>query len=88
MGNQCCAKSGAEFYKSIKYKKYLNNENLNKKYQYKSKVLSKSKGIKTVLVRDMSFSKVRLLKQVNKNLPNDITKSTKREYTMKEDTKK
>lgn len=64
MGNRCIAQSGEEYYKSINYEKYRNNTDMNKKYQYKNKIYSRTQGIKTIKVFDMTFSKTRIMKQV------------------------
>ena len=63
MGN-CFAVSDEEFYKRIKYERFLNKTNMNKKYQFKTKVYAKKGNVKTIEVYDMMFSKRRILKQV------------------------
>lgn len=64
MGNKCIAQSGEEYYKAINYQRYLNETDLNKKYQFKNKIFAKKDGIKTIKVFDMVFSKTRIMKQV------------------------
>ena len=65
MGNKCYSVSGEEYYRKIIYKRYLNSADLNEKYQYRSKVYFKKKGVKTIQVYDMIFSKIRVMKQVS-----------------------
>jgi hypothetical protein len=64
MGN-CGAVSGEKYYQKIEYKKFLNESDMNKKYQFKNKTIYKSDGSKTIEVYDMIFQKIRILKQVN-----------------------
>ena len=63
MGN-CMAVSGEEYYKTIQYQRFLNQTDLNKKYQFKNKIFAKKEGVKTIQVYDMTFSKLRIMKQV------------------------
>ena len=64
MGNKCIGQSGQEFYKQINYQRYLNETDLNKKYQFKNKIFAKKDGVKTIKVYDMIFKKTRIMKQV------------------------
>ena len=68
MGNKCFAHSGAEVYKKIRYEQYHNETDMLQKYDIKSKVYSKQKGLQTIEVYDKIFNKARIMKQVSNNL--------------------
>lgn len=65
MGNKCIGQSGQEFYKSVKYTKFLNQTDPSSKYKILKKVYSKRKGQTTLEVMDNTFEKVRVMKQVS-----------------------
>lgn len=65
MGNKCIPQSGKDFYKSVQHKKYLNETNPKSKYEILEKIYAQRKGVATLQVKDNTFGKIRIMKQVH-----------------------
>lgn len=64
MGNNCGAFSGEQYYDGIKFEKFRGDGKLQDKYKNEKALFKSGKGMRTLLVKDLHFKKMRIMKQV------------------------
>lgn len=64
MGSNCGSFSGEQYYDGIKFDKFRNDGKLEEKYRNEKILFKEGTGMRTLLVKDLHFKKMRIMKQV------------------------